>query len=163
MNMKILKLIPALVLFAGLTFTSCKPKDGDIKTSVETALKANPDFAAASVAVADGVATLTGEVKDEATKTAIETAAKAAKGVKSVVNNLTVAPAAQFTPPVIVADNDVLAKGIADATKDFPTVKAAVDNGVVTLTGKLDAAKLPMLMKAISALKPKQIVNNLNK
>lgn len=161
MNMKILKLIPALVLFAGLTFTSCKPKDGDIKTAVETALKANPDFAAASVAVADGVATLTGEVKDEATKAAIETAAKAAKGVKNVVNNLTVTPPP--TAPVVIAADDPLAKGIADATKDFPSVKAAVDNGVVTLTGKLDAAKLPMLMKAISALKPKQIVNNLNK
>lgn len=160
MNMKILKLIPALVLFAGLSFTSCKPKDGDIKTAVETALKANPDFAAASVAVAEGVATLTGEVKDEATKTAIEAAAKAAKGVKSVVNNLTVTPPAA---PVVIAADDPLTKGIADATKDFPTVKAAVDNGVVTLTGTIDKAKLPTLMRAISALQPRQVVNNLNK
>jgi hypothetical protein len=32
--MKILKLLPALVLVAGLSFTGCKPKDADVKASI---------------------------------------------------------------------------------------------------------------------------------
>ena len=42
--------------------------------------------------VKDGVVTLSGQVKDEAAKSSAETTAKGVKGVKSVINNLTVAP-----------------------------------------------------------------------
>lgn len=158
--MKILKLIPALVLVAGLSFVGCKPKDADIKTSVENNLKANPDAANVMVMVNDGVATLSGEVKDEATKAAVENTTKDTKGVKSVVNNTTVAMA--FTPPVITAD-DPLMSAVKDATKDHPTVNATVNDGVITLTGTIDQSKLQPLMETLNSLHPKKIDNQLNK
>ncbi|MEO5649301.1 MAG: BON domain-containing protein, partial [Ginsengibacter sp.] len=51
---------------------------------------ATPDCAGASATVVDGVATLTGEVKDDACRNLAETTAKTVKGVKSVVNNTTI-------------------------------------------------------------------------
>ncbi len=156
--MKIFKLIPALVLVAGLSFVGCKPKDADIKTSVENNLKKNADAANVMVMVNEGVATLSGEVKDEATKAAVETTTKDTKGVKSVVNNTTVAMA--FTPPVITAD-DPLMSAVKDATKDHPTVTATVADGVVTLTGSIEKSKLQSLMQTLNSLKPKKIDNQL--
>ena len=52
------------------TITSCKGgvKDEDVKTAVETALKANPDLQGITVSVKDGIASLSGEVKDDAIK-----------------------------------------------------------------------------------------------
>lgn len=157
--MKIFKLIPALVLVAGLSFVGCKPKDADVKTSVETNLKANPDAANVMVMVNEGVATLSGEVKDEATKAAVETTTKDTKGVKSVMNNTTIAAPA-FTPPVITAD-DPLMSAVADATKDHPTVTATVNDGVVTLTGTIEKSKLQGLMQTLNSLQPKKIDNQL--
>ena len=157
--MKILKLIPALVLVAGLSFVGCKPKDADVKTSVENNLKANADAANVMVMVNEGVATLSGEVQDEATKTAVEATTKDTKGVKSVVNNTTIAAPA-FAPPVITAD-DPLMSAVADATKDHPTVTATVNDGVVTLTGTIEKSKLQSLMQTLNSLKPKKIDNQL--
>ena len=156
--MKIFKLIPALILVAGLSFVGCKPKDADIKTSVETALQANPDASGVSVMVNDAVVTLSGEVKDDATKAAVGTAAESAKSVKSVVNNVTVA--APAPAPVITAD-DPLTSAVSDAVKDHPTVSASVSNGVITLTGSIERAKLQPLMQLLNSLQPKSIDNKL--
>ena len=156
--MKILKLIPALVLVAGLSFVGCKPKDADVKTSIENNLKANADASNVMVMVNEGVATLSGEVKDDATKMAVEATTKDTKGVKSVVNNTTVAPA--FTAPVISAD-DPLMSAVADATKDHPTVTATVNDGVVTLTGTIEKSKMQGLMQTLNSLNPKKIDNQL--
>ena len=159
--MKIIKTFMALLLALTLGFVGCKPKDADIKANVETALKSNPEASAISVSVTDAIATLSGEVKESASKTTAETMAAGAKGVKSVVNNIMVAmPVADA--PVMIAPTDALTAGVRDATKDFPTVTAAVDSmGVVTLTGTIAKDKRIALMQAISALRPKRIENKL--
>ncbi len=159
--MKIISKLMALSLALTLGFVGCKPKDADIKSNVETALKTNPEAAAISVSVTDAVATLSGEVKEASSKSSAETAAAGAKGVKSVVNNLmTAAPVVQA--PVEIAPADALTAGVRDATKDFPTVNATVDPaGVVTLTGTIAKDKRIALMQAISSLKPKRIENKL--
>ena len=156
--MKILKFIPVLILVAGLSFVGCKPKDADIKTSVETALQANPDAAGVNVMVSDAVVTLSGEVKDDATKAAIATTAESTKSVKSVINNLTVP--APPPPPVISADAPLNA-AVTDAVKDHPTVTASVSEGVITLTGSIERAKLQPLMQTLNSLNPKSIDNKL--
>lgn len=153
--MKILKTTLALALALSVAFTSCKPKDADVKTKVENKIKT--DAPNVMVTVTDGVATLTGEVKDEATKAAVEAMAKEA-GAKSVVNN-TMVPAA-FTPPVIVAD-DPLMMSVKDATKDYPGVTATVVDGTVMLTGTIEKAQLPKLMMALNGLGAKSIDNKL--
>ena len=156
--MKIIKLFIAVFLSASVLFFSCKPKDSDVQTKITEKFAATPECQGASASVTDGVATLTGEVKDEACKNMAENTAKDIKGVKSVVNNLTVpAPAA----PVTVNTDSALTQGVADATKDFPTVKATVNNGEITLTGTIKRADLTKLMQSLNTLKPSKINNQL--
>ncbi|WP_231464255.1 BON domain-containing protein [Pedobacter sp. Leaf132] len=150
--MKTTKFLLSAVLAVTLFFAGCKPKDADIQSAVQA-----KEAAGITVAVAKGDVTLTGEVADEAEKAKAEEIAKAEKGVKSVINNLTIKTVA----PVVIAEDTVLIKNVADATKDFPTVKAEVKDGVVLLTGEIKKASLITLMQHLSALKPKKIDNKL--
>ena len=130
MNKKINQVlaIPLIVFFVMASFTSCKDKttDADVKTSVDNAIAANSSLSGISTSVKDGVVTLTGEVKDEATKASAETTAKAAKGVKSVTNNLTVAPA---PAPVVITADDPLKVSVDATLKTYPGVTATINDG----------------------------------
>ncbi|MEP6615894.1 MAG: BON domain-containing protein [Ginsengibacter sp.] len=156
--MKITKVLFSLLLMGSLFMTGCKPKDADIKTSIEEKMKADPMMAGMTVDVTDGVATITGTCTDEACKTKCEETAKSVKGVKSVVNNCTVPPP---PAPVTVNTGDALMQGVMDATKDHPGVKASVNDGVITLTGDITRDQLPKLMMSLNSLKPKKIENKL--
>lgn len=147
------KFMAALVLFAGLSLSSCKPKDADVKVNVEKVVT-QPGV---NVTVNEGVATLTGEVATEADKAAAETAAKGAKGVKSVVNNLTVTPP---PAPVVVNPDAALQQSVADATKDFTGVTYTVTNGEVVITGAKDAKTKMEIKKRVDALNPKKVTFN---
>ena len=60
-----------------MLFISCGQKDSDIKASVEEKLKTNTDMAGPmTVAVNDGVVTISGECKDDACKAKCEDLAK---------------------------------------------------------------------------------------
>jgi osmotically-inducible protein OsmY len=139
----------ALLLMLGTTSCKKKVKDADIQAAIETVLKADAGMSNAMVTVTDGVATITGECKDEACKTNCETAIKAIEGVKSVVNNCTIAPVVAVVPPVA----DQLSQAIADALKDFPTVKSELKDGVLTLTGEVAKSSLQKMMMGLNALK----------
>jgi hypothetical protein len=65
------------------------------------------------------------------------------------------------TTPPQVSQDEVLTKGVADATKDYPGVTATVNNGEVTLTGTIRRDKLPALMQSIQGLSPRKVNNNL--
>lgn len=158
--MQIKQILPVLALAATVSFTGCKEKDADVKTRVEEKLQANQETAGTMVSVTDGVATLTGEVATENGKIESESITKGTKGVKSVVNNLSVT-VAQSTAPVTITADDPLTTSLRDATKDHPTVNANVVNGTVTLTGTISKADNVILMKKISALNPGKIDNQL--
>lgn len=158
--MKITKILLAVFLSASVLFFSCKPKDSDVQTKITEKFAATPECTGASASVMDGVATLTGEVKDDACKNMAETTAKEIKGVKSVVNDLTTTPPPPPPAPAVNPDSE-LTKGVTDATKDFPTVTAAVNNGEITLTGSIKRADLQKLMQTLNTLKPKKINNQL--
>jgi hypothetical protein len=66
------------------------------------------------------------------------------------------------TTPVEVSTDDALRKGVTDATKDFPGVNASVSDGVITLTGEIEKDRYPTLKQSLDALRPKQVINNLN-
>ena len=149
----------ALFFTASVFFLGCKPKDSDIQSKITEKFAASPQLTGASASVADGVATLSGQVQDDAAKTQAEAAAKDVKGVKSVVDNLTVTPPPP--PPPVVNPDSALNQGVTDATKDFPTVTAAVNNGEITLTGTIKRADLGKLMQSLNTLKPKKINNQL--
>ena len=154
-QMKLLRVLPMFVLAGALAFTSCKPKDADVKANVEKELQANPSTSTVMVMVADGVATLSGEVADAAAQASAESTAKGVKGVKEVVNNTTVA--APPPPPVAITADDPLSAAVKDATKDHPTVTATVADGVITVTGSIEKAKWTQLKAALDALNPKKV------
>jgi len=159
--MNITKFLFSVLLAGSLFMSGCKPKDADIKASIEEKFKADPSLSGATVDVNDGVATINGTCNDEATKYKSEEAAKSVKGVKSVVNNCQVPPPPPPATPVTVNTDDALNKGVTDATKDYPTVKASVNDGVVTLTGDIKRDQLQKLMMSLNTLKPKKIENKL--
>jgi hyperosmotically inducible protein len=153
--MKVTKLLTVIMIAVTLGFVSCKPKDADIKASVEKAINYP-----LTVDVKDGMVTLSGECKDDACKTSCEAAAKTVKGVKSVVSNCTL-PLPVVAAPVEVSADAALISSVADAVKDFATVKADVKDGVITLTGEIQKSSLPKLMMSLNALKPKKVDNKL--
>jgi hyperosmotically inducible periplasmic protein len=147
-----------LMIAAVLTFSivSCKPKDSEIQQDLTTALSS---YQGVSASVTDGVATLTGEVSDPSTKTNAEEEAKKVKGVKSVVNNLTVAAP---PPPVSISTDDSLRNAVnAAISTDYKDVQATVNDGVVTLTGTIKRSELPKLMQKVNEMRPKRVENQL--
>ncbi|MGV3547810.1 MAG: BON domain-containing protein [Pedobacter sp.] len=150
------KFLFAMMLSASIAVVSCKPKDADVKAAVEKTISANAALTGVVVDVKDGVATISGELKSEADKVAAETAAKAIKGVKSVTNNITVVPAVSSNA-VLSATHQAIAAGLRDLTKDLSTVKYAVKDGVITLTGEISKAKNVAFTQAYMALKPTKV------
>ena len=148
----------SLVLL-GAFMTGCKSKvnDTEVRTSAQTTLQNNPSFTGVTVDVTEGVATLNGQVSDEASKAAAEKAVKDVKGVKSVTNHITVV----VPVPVEVTPDDQLNTSVRDAIKDHPGVTATVNAGVITLTGEINRSDLPTLMQKLNALNPKKVENNL--
>lgn len=151
-----LKLIPVLLLVGGLAFTSCTPKDADIKAAIEKSLKENTATANVMVMVNEGEATLSGEVPDEATRASLDEKVKAVKGVKSVQNNTT-PPAPQPAAPVVITPDDPLSAAVTDATKDFPGITATVSDGVIMVAGEITAARWRVLKMSLDGLKPKRV------
>lgn len=156
-NFKIMNLKKSfmMLLMAGALTTSaisCKSKvsDADLQAKVETAITSNPTV---NATVKDGVVTLSGTVSSEAEKTALENAVKASdsKSVKSVVNNIVVESVSINTD-----DADLTAK-VSEAVKDFPSVQATVNAGVITVTGELEQARVIVLKQALDGLNPKKV------
>ncbi len=156
--MKLTKTFLAVFLSASILFFSCSPKDSDVQSKITEKFAATPELSGATATVDKGVATISGELKNEAARTEAENAAKDVKGVKSVVNNTTVM--APPPPPPAPVANDI-SQGVKDATKDFPTVTAAVNGGEITLTGSLKRSDLPKLMQSLNSLNPTKINNQL--
>ena len=133
-----------------ISFTACKKKvsDADILAAIETAMKADPMANGTIGSVDKGVVTISGVFKDDASQAHCIELIKGIKGVKSVVNNCTVAV---MVPPVIEAD-DPLTKSVTDAIKDFPGVIATIKDGIVTLTGEISRDKLQKLMMGLQEI-----------
>jgi hyperosmotically inducible protein len=138
------------VLIASTISCTSKVSDADLKVKVETAVGSNPDVL---VEVKEGVVTLSGTVTTEDEKRVLETSAKSAdnKAVKSVVNNIVIRPIE------INTDTTDLAAKVIDATKDFPSVTATVNDGVITVTGTVEQTRIQTLKQSLDALNPKKV------
>jgi osmotically-inducible protein OsmY len=147
-----------LILLLGFFAISCKNvSDADIQREAQETINAKSELTGIQVTVQNRVATLTGIVQDDAIKTYAENQVSEIKHVETVINQLQVVPPA----PDYTALDSVLNTGIQDALKDHKTVKATVQNGVITLEGEIREKNLPTLMQKINALQPEQIVNNI--
>lgn len=156
--MNIKQTIAGLLLISATCFTSCKPKDAELKSNVSSTVK-NDNV---DVAVKDGVVTLSGEVKTPAAKAKAEAEAREVKGVHSVVNEITITAPPPPAPEVTAGEDDQkLSREVQAVIAPFPDVRATVENGVVTLTGKITRPGLVLLMPKIAGLFPKKIENQL--
>jgi osmotically-inducible protein OsmY len=99
-----------------------------------------------SVAADQGIVTLTGSVKTNAERIAVETVAKQERGVRAVANDLVVKPSRERSSTEIA--NDVL-KGLKShiflASED---IRVIVRDGLVTLEGKVHNELQRMLAEA---------------
>jgi hypothetical protein len=154
--MKLTKLLMAVVVSATMLFVSCKPKDADIKADVEKALKADPMMSTTSVDVKDGVVTISGECKDDACKASCEKTAAAVKGVKSVVNNCTVAPVVVAPPPPASLATTIDAakmQQVKDGLKDMQGVSVEFVGDKAVLKGEVTAANRMKIMQMLASAK----------
>ena len=154
-----------MIAFAGvipsLLLVSCSNKDEAITRAIEEKTKDMKEFSGIKAAVDQGVVTLSGEFADSGCKSVVEQVISAVPGVKNLVDNGTVTPPPPPPAPVVIAQDDPLTQGVNDAIKDLPGVTAAVNDGVVTLTGEIKRASLQKLMMTLHTLKPKKIDNQL--
>ncbi|NOT48832.1 MAG: BON domain-containing protein, partial [Acidobacteria bacterium] len=134
-----IKFLTVLTIAIALFISACGKSDADLAKAVTDKLAADK-VTGVTVAVKDGVATLTGEVADAAAKSKAEASAKAVEGIKSVVNSTTLKPLPVATPAA--ADPALTGKINEELKKAGCTgAKADVVNGKVTVTGEVPAAK----------------------
>ena len=156
------------VVLLTLVAAACGPKSGEIAADVQSKVSAAAPGANASVK--DGVVTLSGQVESEAAKSLAEQTARGIKGVKNVVNNITVKPAAvaaapEKAPAPLFEADDAKLKDAVTANMDkykVSGVNVAVQNGEVKLTGDIKREKLQDAMKAANEAKPKKVINEMN-
>ena len=133
---------------------SCKysVSDEDLKLKVENLLTSLPTV---KVDVKDGVVILSGTVKSDDEREAVENSAHAVDNdnIKSVVNNLII------EAPVVVdsiSDNDLLER-VQKITKNFPKVDVSVNVGVVSLKGEVEKVRLSVLKEALDTVSAQKI------
>jgi osmotically-inducible protein OsmY len=149
------------VIAAALFLSACGKSDESLTKAVNDKLAADK-VTGVTASVKDGVATLSGEVADVAAKSKAENSAKAVDGIKSVTNNLTLKPLPVATP---AAPDPALTGKITESLKKAGCTGAsvAVENGKVTVTGEVPAAKYAECIQTIQQSGITGIDNQLKK
>jgi hyperosmotically inducible periplasmic protein len=152
--MKLFKILMAVAIVATVSFTSCKPKDADIKASIEEAIKKDAMMSSTTVDVKDGVATITGECKDDACKAMCEKTIAGIKGVKSVVNNCTVKPVVAPPASLTTTLDAATQQKVKDGLKDMKTVSLAGFSGTgAIINGEVTAAENMKIKQMLASAK----------
>lgn len=156
-----IKFITVLTLAVALFMSACGKSDADLQKAATDKLTADKVMGV-TVAVKDGIATLTGEVADAAVKTKAEASVKTVEGIKSVTNNCTIKPAPTPPPP---SPDKMIEGTVNEAIKKLGIsgVTATVTNGEINLAGEVASKEeLAKVMQAASEAKgnAKKINNN---
>jgi hyperosmotically inducible periplasmic protein len=154
------KVLTVFALAIALFLSACGKSDADLTKAATDKLTADK-VTGVTVAVKDGVATLTGEVADITVKSKAEASVKTVEGIKSVTNSITLAaPKAAPTPD---GDDKKLEGTINENLKkaNITGVTVAVSGGEVTLTGEVSKDNLAKAMQAASSTNPKKVNNKL--
>ena len=145
------KVFTVLMLAIALFMSACGKSDADLQKAATDKLAADK-VVGVTVAVKDGVATLSGEVADAAVKSKAEATVKTVEGIKSVTNSCTVKPAPTPPPP----SPDKMIEGTVNQAISklaIAGVTATVTNGEVVLTGTVSKADLVKVMQAANEAK----------
>jgi osmotically-inducible protein OsmY len=164
------KIFTIVTLAVALFISACGGKsDADLQKAAMDKLTAEK-VSGVTVAVKDGVATLTGEVADITVKNKAKDVVTRTEGIKSVTDNTTLKP---LPPPPVPStetaggepvQNDKMAKGIIDEAlkkMGISGVNVEVKNQEVTLTGTITKDRLAEAMKAAQEADVKKVNNKL--
>jgi osmotically-inducible protein OsmY len=146
-------------IFSMVLLAACGGKsDADLGKASGDALKADTTTSSVTVEVKDGVATIKGEVADDAAKAKAEQLAKV-EGIKSVKNEVTVAA----PPPAASKPDPELKTAVEEGLKkkNITGISVEVKDGVVTLRGSIGKDKLPEVIMVANEAKPKSVDNQL--
>lgn len=135
MRVKVLTVFSlAIVLLLG----ACGKKDTDVQKAAQDKLAAD-NVQGVNVTVKDGVATLTGQVKDITVKNKAEASARV-EGVKSVNNQITLAP---LPTPMSAPEDPILRVKVEESLRKAGCTGAVVTvaGGKVTISGTVPEAK----------------------
>lgn len=139
----------ALALAVSFGSISCKKKvtDAELQTQATTVVTSNPN---ATVEVKDGTAHLSGTFVDQASKDQMIASLKAIPGVKDVMDMSTIeAPMVVETTSAVDPAN---VQKVTDALKDFPSAKAEVINGELTITGNVSPEQARKIKMSVDAM-----------
>lgn len=144
----------ALAIAVSVGSISCKKKvtDADLQTQATTVVTSNPN---ATVEVKDGQAHLSGTFADQESKDAMIASLKAIPGIKEVHDMSTVA-----VVETVSAVDPMIQQKVADAVKDFPSVKVEVVNDELTLTGNVSPEQARKIKMSVDALKAGKVNYN---
>lgn len=155
------KYFTVLTLAIALFMSACGKSDADLTKAATDKLAADK-VVGVTVAVNSGVATLTGEVADQAVKAKAEATVKGVEGIKSVVNSCTLKPIPVATPSA--PDPALTGKITEDLKKAGCTgASVAVKDGKVTVTGEVPSAKYATCVQVVMQAGITGIVNELKK
>ncbi len=148
------KILTVLTLACTLFAMACGKSDADLQKAVTDKLAAEK-ITGVTVAVKDGVASLSGEVADATVKSKAEATAKTVEGVKSVDGaKLTLKPLPTPPPP---SPDKMIEGTVNEAIKKLAltgaNVTATVTDGEIVLTGEVSKADLPKVMQAANEAK----------
>ena len=160
-KMKLTKVLMAVAVMATLAFVSCKPKDADVKAAIETALKADAMMAGTTVDVKDGVATISGQCKDDACKAMCEKTVGAIKGVDKVVNNCTVTPPPPPPASLTTVLDAATMQKVKDGLKDLKGITVDFAGDKAVLVGAVTKADRMKIMQMLASAKVKSDVSKL--
>lgn len=148
------KVFTVLTLACALFMMACGKSDADLQKAAMDKLTAEK-VTGVTVAVKDGVATLSGEVADATVKGKAEAAVKSVEGIKSVdVAKLTTKPLPTPPPP---SPDQMIEGTVNEAIKKLgltgANITVSVSGGVITLTGDVAKADLTKVMQAANEAK----------
>lgn len=146
-----------LVILAVAVGCSKKPNDAQIIGEVATKIQADPNVQVKTIGIqsTDGVVTLTGQVGSDSERAAAATDAGQIAGVKTVVNNLTVAQAAVAPVEEAAPVDTKSAKASARKTPSKSSSNAVKDTVSAAPTQQAQSAPAPALSPSAPAAPPK--------
>lgn len=156
-----IKFLTIFSIAAVAFLAACGKSDADLQKAVQDKLAADK-VTGVSVAVSNGVATLSGEVADITVKNKAEASARAVEGIKSVTNNVTTRPLPVATPAA--SDQAQTGKITEDLKKAGCTgATVAVKDGAVTVSGEVPDAKYAECVQVVMQSGITGIKNELKK
>lgn len=163
-----IKFLTVLSLTVALFLAACGggKSDSEMQNAAAEKLKNNTGTAGVSVVVSDGVATISGEVADDAAKAEAESLARV-EGVKSVTNNVTVtaAPPPPAAEPTASGGDQTIREKIEKGWKEKGCDGATVEvsDGVATARGTVPGDKFAECVMILSESGARRIQNQLAK